>query len=147
MVSALLIREPHLGRILDGSKTWEIRGMRTHRRGRLILARSGSGLLIGECQLVDVVGPLDMLALAQTSALPDEQKRDISGTGVVPYVRPDGASRTYAWVLDSPVTYPEPVPYRHPQGAVIFVDVTPERSPEWFRLHADTTETHLPIKE
>lgn len=131
-VSVLLIREPHLGRILDGSKTWEIRGVRTHYRGRLILARSGSGLLVGECRLTDVLGPLSMRALTTTACLPKEQKEDIAENGVVPYSTPEGMSRTFAWVMSDPIIYPEPVPYRHPQGAVIFMNISAERSPEWF---------------
>src|SRR5882724_4942048 len=55
---ALIIREEPLSKILAGTKTWEIRGSATKRRGRIALIQSKSGLVVGTCDLVDVVGPL-----------------------------------------------------------------------------------------
>jgi hypothetical protein len=54
----LLIRSPWIEEILRGRKTWEIRGSNTNIRGRIGLIRSGSGLVVGTCDLVDVEGPL-----------------------------------------------------------------------------------------
>ena len=44
--------------ILNGQKTWEIRGARTSVRGRIGLIASRSGTVIGVCELVDCIGPL-----------------------------------------------------------------------------------------
>jgi hypothetical protein len=44
--------------ILDGEKTWEIRGSRTSVRGQVALIASGSGTVVGVCDLVDCIGPL-----------------------------------------------------------------------------------------
>ena len=55
---ALLIKEPWISMILEGKKTWEIRGSATKRRGRIALVASGTGTVVGTCDLVDVVGPL-----------------------------------------------------------------------------------------
>ena len=55
---ALLIRHPHIDKILEGTKTWEIRGSRTLFRERIALVASGSGTVVGVCDLVDCVGPL-----------------------------------------------------------------------------------------
>ncbi len=137
MTSALLLREPHLGRILNGTKTWEIRGSRTQYRGRLVLARSGSGLLIGECRLIDVKGPLSLDDLTTSPCLPPEQRDVARSEGVEPYRDKAGNSRTFAWVLSSPVVYEAPIPYRHPQGAVIFVKLSEDNTPEWFRLKSN----------
>ena len=41
MLSGLLIRSPFIDWILSGSKTWEIRGSRTTKQGRIALIRSG----------------------------------------------------------------------------------------------------------
>ena len=57
---ALLVRTPHVDRILAGRKTWEIRGSRTAVRGPIGLVKSGSGLIVGTCDLVDVIGPLTL---------------------------------------------------------------------------------------
>ena len=55
---ALLIREPFVSWILSGKKTWELRGSATKIRGRIALVASGSGTVVGTCDLVDVRGPL-----------------------------------------------------------------------------------------
>lgn len=43
MLRALLIRHPWIDLILDGKKSWEIRGARTTIRGTVGLVASGSG--------------------------------------------------------------------------------------------------------
>jgi hypothetical protein len=58
MLRGLLIKEPWIGKILKGLKKWEIRGSKTNIRGTIALIRSGSGLIVGTCDLVDVKGPL-----------------------------------------------------------------------------------------
>ncbi len=50
--------------ILDGQKTWEIRGARTSARGRVGLIASRSGTVAGVCDLVERVGPLSADACA-----------------------------------------------------------------------------------
>jgi hypothetical protein len=60
MLSGLLIRSPYIDWILAGSKTWEIRGSSTAKRGRIALIQSGSGTVIGVADLVDAVGPLTL---------------------------------------------------------------------------------------
>ena len=55
---ALLIRRPWIDMILDGKKTWEIRGSRTWVRGQIRLIASRSGTVVGVCDLVDCIGPL-----------------------------------------------------------------------------------------
>src|SRR5665213_3012769 len=57
-VRALLIRPAPLGQILEGTKTWEIRGSKTLVRETIGLIASGSGTVVGVCDLVDCVGPL-----------------------------------------------------------------------------------------
>jgi hypothetical protein len=59
----LIVRQPHIDRILDGKKTWEIRGSKTAVEGRIALIQGGSGLIVGECEIVRVVGPLTLAQL------------------------------------------------------------------------------------
>jgi len=54
MLNGLLIRTLWIGLILRGSKTWEIRGSQTAKRGRIPLIQSGTGTVIGVADLVDV---------------------------------------------------------------------------------------------
>ena len=44
---ALVVKKPWIDYLLNGSKTWEVRGSATKRRGWIHLAESGSGKLIG----------------------------------------------------------------------------------------------------
>ena len=55
---ALIIHKQWLRKILDGSKTWEIRGSKTTNRGEIALIQKGSGKIVGTCKIVDVIGPL-----------------------------------------------------------------------------------------
>jgi hypothetical protein len=115
MLHGLLIRKPHLDRILAGEKTWEIRGSATSRRGPIALIQSGSGTVVGTCELVDCVGPLTLEQLNANSAR--------AGLGQVSRLF---YRRTFAWVLRGARRLAEPVPYVHPAGAVIWVRLAPE---------------------
>jgi hypothetical protein len=104
----LILKEP-LAEILVGTKTWEIRGKATARRGRIALIESKSGHVVGTCEVVDVLGPLTLAELRRNAAL----------TGFRPNRLP--YATTYAWVLRDARRLAEPVPYEHPSGAVIWV--------------------------
>lgn len=93
-------------------KTWEIRGHYTHVRGKIGLIRGGSGLIVGTCELTDVVGPLTRQDLRSNAS---KAGFDPPEFGRLPY------SKTYAWVLKNPNKFNPPRPYRHPSGAVIWV--------------------------
>lgn len=109
MTHGLLIRKEPLDNILSGTKTWEIRGKSTARRGPIALIESKSGHVVGTCEVVDVVGPLTLAELQRNA------KRTGFRPGQLPY------PTTYAWVVRDARRLPEPVPYRHPPGAVIWV--------------------------
>jgi predicted kinase len=112
VMRALLIRSPHIEKILDGEKTWEIRGARTNIREQVGLIRSGSGTVIGVCDVVDCI-PI----------LTDEQfRRNARKTGSKPSEVSLGYYKnTFAWVLANPQYLKAPVPYKHPTGAIIWV--------------------------
>jgi len=109
---ALLIRRPWIDMILDGQKTWEIRGARTSVRGQIGLIASRSGTVIGVCDLVDCIGPLTA----------EQFRKNGKKAGMRPSEATLGYYRqTYAWVLEKPRLLKQPVPYQHPSGAVIWV--------------------------
>ena len=104
----LILKEP-LDKILAGTKTWEVRGKATARRGAIALIESKSGHVVGTCEVTGVVGPLTLAEL----------QRNARRTGFRPSQLPYSA--TYAWVVRDARRLPEPIPYRHPSGAVIWV--------------------------
>ncbi len=117
MMRALLIRRPWIDLILDGKKTWEIRGSGTSIRETIGLIASGSGTVIGVCDLVDCIGPLTIAEFGRNAAKAAMTRAEArSGSGY---------RHTYAWVLDKPRGLKKPVPYQHPSGAVIWVNLDP----------------------
>ena len=59
---ALLIKKQWCQKIFRGSKTWEIRGDRCRRRGKIYVAQCGASQLVGE---LDAVGCLSVGVLRQ----------------------------------------------------------------------------------
>jgi hypothetical protein len=109
---ALLIRHPHIDKILAGTKTWEIRGSRTSVREQIALVASGSGTVIGVCDLVDCIGPLTQ----------NQYRTNAKKAGMRPSEATLGYYRqTYAWIVEKACRLDQPVPYEHPTGAVIWV--------------------------
>ncbi len=111
----LLIRKEPLDKILARRKTWEIRGSATRMRRLIGLIQSGSGTVVGTCQLTNVIGPLATRDL----------KANASKLGLRPEaIKSKPYKRTYAWVLRSARRLPRPVRYAHPVGAVIWVKLS-----------------------
>lgn len=112
-MDALLVRVPWINMILDGSKTWEIRGRRTHKRGLIALVQSGTGTVVGLTELVGVVGPLGRSDFAANAHQAGISNADASRG--LPY------SQTFAWIFSNSRRLSVPVSYCHPRGAVIWV--------------------------
>jgi hypothetical protein len=112
-VRGLFIKAPWIDMILDGRKTWEIRGSATSIRGRIALLRSGASRVAGVCDLLDCEGPLaldHLRANAQRAGFEADE---------LPY------KRTYAWILTNPVRLARPVPFEPKPGAVIWLQLAP----------------------
>ena len=110
-MKGLIIKEPYIDQILSGIKKWEIRGSNTSIRGKIYLIKSGTKKIYGEVDLVDSF-EIDLEKY-------NEYYKELYGNSCesLPY------KRTYAWVLEEPLLYDEPVPYIHPKGAIIWVNL------------------------
>lgn len=112
---ALIIRPEPLEQVLAGEKTWEIRGRRCRVRGEIALIAKGTGKVVGCCDLLGCQGPLTA----------EEFRRNARKAGLRPAEAKLGYYRTtFAWVLGNVRRVEPPVPYRHPSGAVIWVQLT-----------------------
>lgn len=114
----LVIADPWIGYILDGNKTWEMRSSATSMRGPFALIRKGSGAIWGVANLVSVRPPLtpdEMIATFEKHRIPAEMIR----SGEV-------AKWNTPWVLSDVRPLQKPVPYRHPYGAVTWVNLDPD---------------------
>lgn len=114
-MQGLVIRPFWANKILLGEKVWEIRGSRTHKRGKIGIIISGTSKVWGTVDLVDCIPcPVGIF----NTNIDKHRIEDLSGAFRY--------NQTWAWVLENPVKYDEPVPYKHPQGAVIWVKLGEE---------------------
>ena len=113
--SALMVEGSCTGKILSGTKVWELRRSRTMKRERVVLASIGAGHLLGEVEIVDClpVGRVDeggeLLAVAgheEHYVLPpaNMSKHKVSRESMQKF----RWCRWWAWVLSTPLTYPAP---------------------------------------
>jgi hypothetical protein len=109
-MKALIIRKEWLDEIFYRGKVWEMRSRPTNVRGRILLIESGSGHIVGECNLVGC------------SSIPikaDDKyfdKHRVSDTDLL-------EKWCYPWMLSDIHRYVDPVPYNHPKGAVVWVNI------------------------
>lgn len=106
----LILKKTWLDLILDGKKTWEIRGSDTKKRGRILLAESGTGLIKGSV----VLEHTSLLLKEDFEAYPKKHRIPCTYEEL-PYRNP------HIWYMKEPCRFSKPVPYKHPQGAVIWV--------------------------
>ncbi|MDQ6436334.1 hypothetical protein RB623_19935 [Mesorhizobium sp. LHD-90] len=125
MTKGLIIDDPWIGFILDGSKTWEMRSTGASHRGWFALIRKGTGAVWGVARLVDSGAPLspdDMIAAFEKHRIPAEMIR----SGQV-------AKWNTPWKLADVRKLSAPVPYRHKSGAVTWVELDERASSEIVR--------------
>jgi len=111
----LIIRKPYITRILNGTKTWEMRTRFSYPQGRIALIEAGSGMIVGECVHHGSKPPImDFAQFIETSGFHgmdlDEANLVINKWDV-------------PWLLSDVKKYKKPIPYKHPQGAVIWVNL------------------------
>lgn len=113
MDRAFIVKEHWGNLILDGLKLWEIRGNGTRVRGRVGVIFSGTGMIQGS---VEIIG--SSLLLREDFDM-FKKYHHIKGTfDDLPYEEP------HIWYLSNAIRFSEPIPYEHPQGAVIWVDLS-----------------------
>jgi len=114
IVKGLLIKQPWLDLIFSGQKVCEMRSRRTKIRGEIGLIQSGSGLILGTCKLIDC---------AYIESFEELQRSQDKH-----YIRYDGrndllAKYRWAWQISGAKRFEKPLPYQHPRGAVIWVNL------------------------
>lgn len=113
ITKGLIIKKYWLDKIFDEGKIWEMRTSKTKISGRIGLIESGSGLIVGE---VDLLGCLDSPIPANDRYLRNHKVEDIELL----------KKWKYAWILSNAKRYDKPIPYKHPKGAVIWVNLNTE---------------------
>jgi|TARA_R110000851_G_scaffold56073_3_gene131187 hypothetical protein len=106
----LIIKKVWLDKIFDEGKVWEMRTTKTKVRGKISLIESGSGTIVGEAYLM-------YCSEKPISNHPSQLKfHQVEDAELLKKWK-------YAWGLGFAKRYDEPIPYEHPQGAVIWVNL------------------------
>ena len=110
-MKCLIIRKPWIDLILGGNKEWEMRSRNTNIRGQIGLIEAGSGFVVGAAHLSSCFRV--EASIQYSDYYQCHRINDANILGRYPY----------AWVLDKVKKFTNPVPYSHPRGAVIWVNV------------------------
>lgn len=158
----LIIRQPWADRIVDGSKTWELRSRRTKISERIGIIAAGTCTVIGEADLVDC------FAVTQQTLL-DSARLAGMDRQLAAHVWSQGWR--YVWRLANAERYNHAAPYRHPSGAVTWVrldgligrhsekamtieidlidaqDINKHQGPAWYTVrHLKAHSTHTVVR-
>jgi hypothetical protein len=118
-MKALIVDEPWINAILRGEKTWEMRKTGCKPRGPIALIRKGSGHVVGVAEVTDCLPPLGTReAYASAESFHRVPSSDLEHAFAEGWRTP--------WVLAKARPLLKPVPYKHPSGAVIWVNLGPE---------------------
>jgi len=109
-MKALIVRKEWLEMILDGSKTWEMRSRPTKVRGRILLIEAGSGHIVGECVLT---------GSPRIPIMPNDRFFHKHGVANLRLLK----TWRYPWIIAEAKRYNKPIPYKHPKGAVVWVNI------------------------
>ena len=113
--SGLIVKQPWIEMILEGSKTLEIRSSRTSKRGKVALIESGSSQIVGE---VEITGCIE---ISREDFHAYQESHKVLDLDNVHY------KRLYGWRLANVNRYAVPVRYSHPKGAIVWVDLTKQK--------------------
>ena len=115
ITKGLIIADPWIGYILDGTKDWEMRSSGVSHRGWFGLIRKGTGAIYGVARLIEVGAPLsltEMIGTFERHRIPEHMIR----SGEV-------AKWNTPWKLADVRRLDQPVSYRHKSGAVTWVEL------------------------
>ena len=110
MSKALIIKKEWLDRIFDNGKIWEMRSTNTKIRGKIQLIESKSGTIVGECEITG------SHKLSEQEKISEIKKHQVEDNSLL-------EKWCFAWHLENAIRYDEPIPYVHPKGAVIWVNL------------------------
>ena len=107
---ALIVKKKWLDKIFNEGKIWEMRTTRTKIRGRVGLIESGTGLVVGE---VTITGCSENEIPKDNQFIKYHKVEDLALLN----------KWKWAWILSDATRYEKPKPYKHPKGAVIWVNL------------------------
>lgn len=110
MAKGLIVKSEWLNEMFVNGKRWEMRSTNTKYRGEFNLIEQGTGLVVGKATLIDSFKVDEALA---------KRSVDIHKVTDLFLLK----KWCWAWSLTDVIKYDKPIPYAHPKGAVIWVDL------------------------
>lgn len=110
---ALIIDEPWISKVMNGTKIWEMRNSSSKQRGWIGLIKKGSGHVVGVAKMVGSDGPL-----SDQKMIDNADKHHIPGSI---FLTGQFSKHRHAWIMSNAVRLHRPVPYLHKSGAVKWV--------------------------
>lgn len=110
-MKCLVIKKPWIDLILSGEKVWEMRSRPTNIRGRIGLIEQGTGLIVGEVDLIGVGESVSHFDIGYCDWKHHIKDLELLEKWHIP------------WILENAKQYEKPIPYKHPRGAVVWVNV------------------------
>jgi hypothetical protein len=107
----LIIKKVWLDKIFDEGKIWEMRATKTKINGKIALIESGTGMIVGEANLI---------GCSHIPVKPNDKYIHLHKIEDVKLLE----KWKYPWILSDAKRYDKPKPYKHPQGAVIWVNLS-----------------------
>ena len=109
--------------ILDGTKTAEVRGQNTHKRGTVLISRSGEKSIVGSVDIVDREGPVTKERFEELRELHRvdgsiQTTRAHATDQDIPY------KKTFIYHLKSPIRFETPIPFERKSGPVTWARFT-----------------------
>lgn len=111
-MKGLIIKVKWLNKIFSKEKTWEIRGHNTKIRGEIYLIQSGTKHIYGQCVIEDCI-KLNL----------DSYKKNTNKHCILNELESLPYKNTFAWVISNVRKFDKPIPYNHPNGAIIWVNI------------------------
>ncbi|WP_018634365.1 hypothetical protein [Neomegalonema perideroedes] len=110
---ALIVDEPWITKIMNGTKIWEMRRTSAKLRGWIGLIKKGGGHVVGVARMIGTDGPLSdqrMIDNADKHHIPSDT-----------FLTGKFSKHRHAWIMSSAVRLHRPIRYIHKSGAVIWV--------------------------
>lgn len=115
ITKGLVIKPIWADKILYDNKTWEMRTRATSVRGNVAIIKSGTKEIFGVMCIEDSPAALTRREILSSYPM---HKIDIDL-----YDDPEYFKWCFPWMIKNIVVLDEPIPYDHPQGAVVWVNL------------------------
>lgn len=112
-MKGLIVKSKWADLILNGYKAMELRGSNTRIRGTIGIIKSGSKMVYGTVDLIDCVS----IRTEQEYIKYTDKHKVTYNFKNIPY------KNLYGWVFENFKKYDKPIPYKHKQGCVVWVNI------------------------